>query len=810
MFRNRRENNRCLYQATITCFNMEVKMNIRIATLEKKTTIPFGYRPTDISMADKETNWIVMGHFDFLSMSTLKIEKDFFDSIYMNNRSLLSTTNSGSYYYPIYLMPIDDDSNFFNMSTTFSALIKVHFVSSLDYEKSYSLLKENLSLSRNFYNVNYEIYKTFELSDLVVLVKDNKLSNILNCNAELRSYSFVGKICTYPMISINAFDDVNNFYEDDKINYLSIRFSLCSSAQMNQVVSSVKDILNVEKAYSITGVDDLLFNCVDICARDIYNFYNEISTVNLNHKSKKLSSLISKIGIIIGDDIIFDENALNDDSYETLLSACTKMLLLLDKNKKEIEKRKYTWFNSLFELIKLLSRMLLTPVLDEFVYLLLPGMLAFVKNIDFICNSEIETEQYPFEYNKFVQSLTDLIEQIMRSEGQLSSSPELRPIMYNLPIIMLEHTQAFLKKCSELLKKNDGMIENIRLLLVPKIVDRLETIEIFPATEHDAGLIEISIPIDMLYNPEQLQCSLCHEISHFIGEYHRKREERITYYSKAVSILMSKLLFNDFSKNRIDAINKQLIKLIKNDKPVDGKYTIRHMQTIVEDWIENWCSNLNCYSNFVRQLLFDIPNNEKINISCDVDEIYYYYSNHFSILLEDLGRLFKEIYSDICMLFLLPITSEEYIEQFASELVGEPLEYPYDDVVDEKMGSELYEIFAIRIYVCLKATERHLPNKSKSKLAYFNAICDKIKDIDLKIKSDDESDSYIPLGSVYQLIKYATECYKSLKDRLFDDSELEYLRDNVLENKEDIDYDKIVAFINDYRKELLDYFNNNR
>lgn len=774
-------------------------MNLRVAILEKNSFLNKKMFD-DVENKNVISKWVVMGHFDMLSICELQGEQNFFETIYKNNRTLLCSNDTSSYRYPIYLMTNENDLEFWSNHLPFFSIIKIHFSSSVDHEKNYECLKQDLNKEAKSRGFEYHIYNTFELSDIVVVIKSNKLSTILSCTKKLRSYFYIGKIYTYPAISVEALKgDGSEFKEEDIIEYISLRFSVFSSAQINKIVNMVKNILNTSQVYSITGVDDILFNRVNATAKDLFNFYSNIF-IKPEKKFEDLSSLITRVGVTILNDDFCGEEICEHTSIN-LSKACKKMLLKLETIAKNIDYKKHKWFDSLFELIKLLNRMSQTPVLDEFVYLLLPGMIAFIDNIYLIYLDTELLDENSQEYNIFVQGIIDLIEQIMRSEVQLVHSPELRPIMYNLPIVVVEYTQALLRQCSELLKKADNSVENIRLLLVPKIIDRIETVEVFSATSNLDGLIEISIPLDMLYNPLQLQCNLCHEVSHFIGEHHRNRKLRVENYSRAVAVLMEKTLFGDFSHDMIKPLEMQVKNLLNSGDCNYEDQMMQSMQTSIERWIEGWFGNPQNYYNFINNTLSLLETQNSLKIHGNTDEIHYNYSNFFAPLLEETSKLFKEIYADICMLFLLPISPEEYIKLFASELIDKsPM--CIDAASQEVYGSLLYEIHYIRIFAALKATKRSFPQASKSDPPYYVNICEAINKIDDYYDQENEISSFIPMGVIIQLCEYAKKCYDSLYDNLENDEDFIEMKKNIL-GEGDLDFNQISTIIEDYRYNLL-------
>ena len=198
--------------------------------------------------------------------------------------------------------------------------------------------------------------------------------------------------------------------------------------------------------------------------------------------------------------------------------------------------------------------------------------------------------------------------------------------------------------------------------------------------------------------------------------------------------------------------------------------------------------------------------------SGNVYKIHRNYLQLFSPLLNQISWLFKEIYADICMTYLLSINDpREYINQFASELENEEAVEEYL-ISGEKVyfGSLLYEIYTIRMYVTLKATGNSLPKYSSNDPEYFINICKNMYKIDQHINNkEQEIDSYIPKGVVNQLLKYAQDCFLSLKTSTESDETYKYIKTNTLNKNAYFNYSDIFKFIEEYRKELLTSFEEN-
>lgn len=76
------------------------------------------------------------------------------------------------------------------------------------------------------------------------------------------------------------------------------------------------------------------------------------------------------------------------------------------------------------------------------------------------------------------------------------------------------------------------------------------------------------------------------------------------------------------------------------------------------------------------------------------EEMRFVLSYNFKNLIDDIDILFHEVYADICMLHILNLETNDYIESLLQEM---------DMYPNEKNISD--EMFVIRIYVTLKASQ---------------------------------------------------------------------------------------------------------
>lgn len=441
---------------------------------------------------------------------------------------------------------------------------------------------------------------------------------------------------------------------------------------------------------------------------------------------------------------------------------------------------------------------------------MLPGVRSFLINV----REQMKRPPYIVKtdvgkYHDFIENWTHLMEHIMRVESQMTHYPEMRPILYDMPVIMLEYTLAFLVKCSNALQTSDTANKKINFLLVPRLCQKIRATELFPATSDRPGLVLVRIPLHMLYDPMSIQIALCHETSHFVGEKHRKREDRILYYTISAAVLLAKIVFFTYNACLIDVIQDELEKTIR----FSSEYctNISEMKDKVLEWTDTLFGiGLNCndkcndenYVAFIKKVLrrSAIKNSDtdkssdRLCIRSNNADLKIMYLTKFQQLLLDVTILFREIYADICMLNLLPICSETYIKSFFTEFA--PNE------------SNRYELFAVRIYVSLTASGKNIPiPDGKINNHVIQPLYDEIKKIQCSMKNDLENqEQLIPMGVIRALLSYAKKCYNSLEDsaKYSKSNEIRCtLCDMYTQAVSTQNYSKMQDYINEYREKIV-------
>lgn len=263
-----------------------------------------------------------------------------------------------------------------------------------------------------------------------------------------------------------------------------------------------------------------------------------------------------------------------------------------------------------------------------------------------------------------------------------------------------------------------------------------------------------------------------------MGEKLRNREKRVKYFTRSVAILATKVIFRCFDTTLTDLIQRELLNRIQKY----GTQVIEDMVNVVGDWVNYLIQDKSAYGLFMEQVFI---------LGADVEYLpvrrsqLIHYKDHYLTLVRELGGTFREVFADVCMLYLLQIESISYIKLFEPELNR------VED--DEDSGEHKREMFYLRMYVCLRACGMKFPPEAKE-----------LRLLQEEMKLDDEPENrLVPLSVISQLESYAKECYESFGKNSFPElDELQKSFRNV--SSSSMDYRVFRKDIEDYRKLLIE------
>lgn len=641
-------------------------MQVRVLTFRKRT---------QAAEHKKCQWWATLGHSDELESSALTPMA--LHEIAVHNESAYQQDSEKYHHNVIYLIDHEDevdkqtsDQELWKESCEFLSITRIHFPQTVYLDGQFKDLKDHfcaLAAKEDYRGIAWRTYSSTELSDLVLVsrcAEFNRLSRwsllATNCGKVGKSYTY---FCIPGILLENDIVESGN----DKIDYLSMRFAIRNYKTAPDELEKICTSLGADQLfppYRVAGNEDAVICGRDIPVERVIKLYQGWYKNNLN-----ILNIFSDIITRIGAKGIASDDNFGDNSEDSLLTKICISLLNNITNCQNIERKQ--WRRPLVELSNALVHMSRSAILDESVYLILPGLYALWENIDSGKLSSIDESLY----QRFVELCVHTMEHLMRAEGQLSHHPEVRPIAYDIPVFALEYSAAFLERLNGELTRSDAVKKrNISFLLVPCAETNVSTVELFQATNDTRGLLQIIVPFSFLYEPTLLP-ALCHELAHYVGEKCRLRKARYDSYIACIANELIRYFFGGILDDRLrEYLKCFLVKtLFKGYKKAHAKISV------AEDSLQNIAQSINRiveelsepagYADLVRNYLrssyhgaqFICPNERTLKDG---------YSR-FVRRNDDLRIIFRETYADICMLHFLKLSPAEYLDVALSKDVKE-------------------------------------------------------------------------------------------------------------------------------------------
>ena len=539
-------------------------------------------------LPNEATNWIALGHFDEIYTYDLPLgENEFFLQSIKRDKEVITKSNSDQvYYHPLYLVgkkqPLIAYDGIDENEFHFLAIVRIHFATTCNQSVNYKkLCKKIIAQIRNTneygqYPIHCRAYYATEFSDVVLDIRTQNFSVLQKFVLKtLRNNELIGKMYTYFGINMRFLQTEEKCTDDDIINMLSVRFPC--TAQSDQI-TTIKKILSegcseseTQNMYSVNGIDDTLISCEKLPTNKLLKVYRHFLDNGNNPENVKSTT---RVGFYI-------DNPLFRPRTTDITALCENLIALRNDFRNRLERHEivpHSWFHMIYESVNTLVRMSKTSVMDEIVYLLVPSLEAFMRNI--LKSTDKKINRHVKTYNEFAENYVNLIEQLMRLEGQLSQNPEYRPVVCDIPVFVLEYTLAFLSRIAKVLQRGDVEDKIFEFLVMPCACPQVEVTELFPAAEKNPGVVQLLIPDEDLYYPKLILRPLCHEVAHNVGERYRCRADRKKYYCSAIAMLVTtELLGTRNNRNAVEMLKKRFGKRLNDyDNP-----TISQMAEALKD-----------------------------------------------------------------------------------------------------------------------------------------------------------------------------------------------------------------------------------
>lgn len=615
--------------------------------------------------------WITLGHPDELVVSTLKPMA--LRDIKAGNDLIYCRDSEQQYHHVIYLIDHGnhsgscgetDDSALWDEGLGFLSITRIHFPVTTDLDRQFNELRAHFKdLART--DVAWRVYGTTELSDQVLVCRCRSFKELSRWSLQATSYARVGKAYTYFCIPNSIMESAVEDWktEGDCIEQLSMRFAVKDCRRAPEKLKEISTALVPSGLkplyYRITGNEDAIICGENVPIEYVVNLYRTWYQEDLEILDV-FSNIISRIGANV---TVPDSDVIPPDP---LTGVCVDLLNKITHCKNIPQD--CPWRRPLIELSNTLVHMSRSSILDELVYLILPGLYAFWENIEM----ENQNPKDNLLYQQFVELCVHTIEHLMRAEGQLSQYPEVRPITYDIPVFAFEVAIAFSQQINGALTAADtGGKNKTSVLLVPSAEIDVSTVELFPASKSARRLLQITVPFSMLYEPKRLFPALCHELAHYIGERCRMRSLRFDVYCKCLASLFLQYFFPDCTGG-IRQFHEYLNRFIRdvlcggveaNESGVSVQEEPLLKIAAVANRLAEKLATAEGFTRFTKRYLEDSKQESNpAFFTFPVAEGLSTAALNFKKRNQDLRIVFRETFADVCMLYLLEPTPEEYLE----------------------------------------------------------------------------------------------------------------------------------------------------
>lgn len=766
--------------------------------------------------SDCDPPLLSLGFFDSLQIIPLT-EVDWLQGLWKESIKLSGDTVSESYYHPLYVVapPYEKvPDSFWEIRTQFLFVTLVHFSVESDLTKmeqfsrvsefirSITFSPDELAKDSVCSEVCAACYQSLNLSDMIVIWKSNSLLTLMNRLYQLYKNSDIGDlrtICSFPFPQ--KFPLIS---EEEKIPYVSFSFGVRNSgavAEFTQLVRKKCPWWPEQGGYFTTGARDLdivFLNLSTHCFLDVVSlwfhdpeinayfqkaFYESSTHLGIwNDTPQEPSGKLSALEGSIWESPEENASFLKDTQ---LTKTCVKLFddfQILRKICRQFKRKEtsieLSWCKAVSSQLNALVDMSRICVLDGFCYLILDGADTFLQLVrPYLEENRKLPADLVARIQRFVRGWGTLLDQAVRVDGQFIQNPGFSPVLYDIPVELLEFYIAFASRCMSLLQSLDPEEKrhHYALFLLPKLCRRTKVQNIFHNPPPSDRLLYVDIPLDILYSPMQVLPQLSHEISHFCGEDFRQRNRR----AQLIILACAHLAAWHFRLGNRDTV-KQIYRDISAEIPQEGRSYKQDLLANVQDFFVHLPQRYELLQKWQETYLCNIDwRSEKEKVKWKHDNTYHIRNICFgrNAVLWDIGqdirrifKLFEEGYADISMIFLLSLSWEEYISLYEQEFC-----WPEESVFSGNGRNSSYAEFVQRAALVLLATGcpapasfsgTSLPTDLKPFSQHISSLCDVLREessaLSFAKAYPQMSQNCFPVDLLLDIKDYLEECYQKM------------------------------------------------
>lgn len=813
--------------------------------------------------------YVCLGHFDMIEIVKLDsenqspltaIQADAFPAQYPDTDNSNSDIE-GNYVYPLYVLrqlnaaPDDEQArleHFWALETNFLAVTRYHCdrfdrndqrpfpeilldrckevgPSEVDYATPSRCI--NLQVfpdgACEKVNVIATFYDSLELGDIVGVVKSNSLSAILAFQQNLYESMVVSEAYTYCGIDRMLFRNESDMPKILRkrglslrmfwLNHAATRFSVKHAQKAHELLKKLS-VCKGRRSHYVTGTADIVLDWGRCTEQFLLEMMGQIARWDGLYDA--FQGGVTRIGIKYREPVNSRKTSLQKRPFSETVPRLEDALVFL-RTRRELDR----WRYPVSKLLGTLRTMYENSVLDDLSDLLVPGVSAFLERVCYLLEHDMWDELVDAEMSSFLDCWNALTNDIAHLESQMVQHPELTAVRYYIPAMVLQFEQNVVRECLKIIQALDQ--KAAANLSAPQSRGRLFSPMLFPSSEENVSTqcffdplydvaysgncpLCVSLPLHRLYEPWEVAHILVHELSHYCGDYLRRRKERLECLVESCAAYVVNFLRTHLSApNRDSTIPAE--RKFQRDIAIRlrGLFAAKEYKSVYLNYV---CSELpsamfrlaadseiqQTFQNITLHGLGPKEQLENIYAVCQEDAMeagYTAFARFQGHILYCIRDLYKECYADILMILLLGCDFTDYYHcVYAKECERFPQEPQGDD------QNNIFEIHTDRMAMVLIVMEQLQANwggevqfylDSWGRSAWEKMIFWK------RVKNDPYSPDYrwhrIYLGNqltdfslladeAMQLEKYLISCGKGLQNLLNENQDLANMRDHLRNN----------------------------
>ena len=627
-------------------------------------------RPRKVGTAvfERPNEWLVLGHFDTLSIEQLPCHGSPLRTIWGDIQAKRSIERKDTaYFHPTYLVSEETDHfpDFLKADRPFLFFTRIH--SSAMEDVGIDALQDELeAIFEKDPDIPHFYSKTLELSDLVLLSKSNSVVRLLSILEELSNSPAVGDIYSYCCVSQAALTeawDPQYIDSEDHIGLVSLRFavrdSLAAARKQVEKWAGRRD----HRSFFVTGTEDVNLLLTDVSSSELVLLLKDIIMDSADGGIwRHFDDMTTRLGIPIPGSLA-DNSAISNNPPRILNSYQALYRQLM----RHTELGAANWFQPLLQMLNTLTTVCENRVLNQLCYVLLDGLQGLMAKFE-----EKSSIPSPSDIQGFVSGMVYLAEHMIRMESQLIHHPETRPLLFHIPASIMELDLAFVDLCAEYLQIADSKKRRFYFSVIPALQSTVNIKNLVYQEGDQAYLLYVGIPLDCCYDPGFIVRVLVHEIAHFSGETARFREARKDGMIGCCAYMLCQLLeIEHYKKTGTRLLARKLKDAIEKRDPQEEQ-PLLIMENLMPV-LQETCRTVFLDQQLIYRLLTLAAQEDDGRSTSKIQRLEGYVQNYKRLLsvggiqavtdaLMELETLYRECYADIAMIQLLDMDAQAYFE----------------------------------------------------------------------------------------------------------------------------------------------------